>query len=323
MLSRRSFLALTAGAALTAPGLAASSKMTAKERVDRVLKGQDTGRPPFTFWHHFGLEKLPGARHAQATLDFHRKFGTDIVKVMSDYPYPAPAGKWYETKVLANPFPEQLEALQLIKDGLNGEAYFVETVFNPWNQATKISSKEEVLRLMNEDPKALLEALEAIAESEANHAKKAIATGAAGIFLAIDNAQEGILTREQYAKFSEPFDKLILERVSGALLNTLHLHGDKVYVDRFLGKGWAAGAINYSDTGTGVSIAELRKRYAGIIMSGIDFVNYRKLSEADLKKQYQAAWAAAGKKYVVAPGCSVPNESTDAELARLPKAIGV
>src|SRR5262249_6271174 len=140
-----------------------------------------------------------------------------------------PAGKWYEVKVVANPFPEELAALQAIREGLQGEAYFVETIFNAWNQATKISSKEEVVRLMREQPRALLEALEAIAESQANHAKKAIAAGAAGIFLAIDNAQAGILTQEEYARFSEPFDKLILERVSGAPLNTLHLHGDKVY----------------------------------------------------------------------------------------------
>jgi len=301
--------------------LAAPAKMTPTERVDRALRGHDVDRTPFSFWHHFGLEKLPGAKHAKATLEFHRTFNTDLVKVMSDYPYPKPEEKWFQTKVLANPFPAQLDALQLIHEGLAGEAYFLETIFNPWNQATKISSKEEVMRLMREDPKALLETLEAIAESEANHAKKAVAIGAAGIFLAIDNAQDGVLTQEEYAKFSEPFDKLILERVSGAPLNTLHLHGDKVYLDRFL-KGWSATVINYSNFGTGVGIAEVREKYSGVIMAGLDEVNFRKLTSADLKKQCDAARAAAGPKFVLAPGCSVPNDSTSAELSRLPKLLG-
>jgi uroporphyrinogen decarboxylase len=316
MLSRRRFFYLIAGAAWAAP-----PKLSSKERVDRALRGQDVDRTPFTLWHHFGLEKFPGERHAKATLEFHRKFRTDLVKVMSDYPYPKPAGKWYETKVLANPFPAQLDALQIIRDGLKGEAYFVETIFNSWNQATKISSKEEVMRLMREDPRTLLETLEAISESQANHAKKAIASGAAGIFLAIDNAQDGILTRQEYAKFSEPFDKLILERVSGAPLNTLHLHGDKVYVDHFL-KGWPASVINYANIETGVGISDVRKKYGGVLMSGLEFVNYRKLTEADLKKQYEAAKAAAGKKFILAPGCSVPNDSTDAELSRLAGILG-
>jgi uroporphyrinogen decarboxylase len=316
MLSRRKFFYLSAGAALAAP-----AKMTSRERVDRALRGQDVDRTPFTLWHHFGLEKLPGERHAKATLEFHRKFRTDLIKVMSYYPYPKPAGKWYETRILASPFPEQLEALQLIREGLNGRAYFLETIFNPWNQATKISSKEEVMRLMREDPRKLLGALEAIAESEANHASKAIAAGAAGIFLAIDNAQDGILTRQEYAKFSEPFDKLILERVDSAPLNTLHLHGDKVYVDHFL-KGWSASVVNYANIETGVSIADVRKQYDGVIMSGLEFVNYRKLSEADLRKQYEGARGPAGKKFILAPGCSVPNDSTDQELSRLAGIVG-
>ncbi len=315
MFSRREFLYLAAASAVGAP------KMSSKERVDRALKGQDVDRNPFTFWHHFGLEKSPGDRHAQATLELHRKFHTDLVKVMSDYPFPKPPGNWYELKVANNPFPEQLRALELIREGLHGEAYFVETIFNPWNVAEKLSSKEDVLQLKAENPKALQAALEAIAESEANHARKAVAAGASGIFLAIANAQDGIMTPEDYAKFSEPFDRLILDAVSGAPLNILHLHGDKVYVEHFV-KGWPAAAINYSNFGTGKPAAAVRSTYDGVLMTGLDERNFCKLSEADLRKQWDAAREAAGKKFILAPGCSVPNDCTDEELMRLPKVVG-
>lgn len=315
MLTRRQFVYLTAAAA------AAAVKLTSRQRVDRALEGRDVDRPPFSLWHHFGLEKLPGDKHAQATLDFHRQFHTDLVKVMSDYAYPASAGKWYELKVVDNPFPEQLRALELIRIGLGSQAYFVETIFNPWNVAEKLSSKEEVLRLKAENPKALETALEVIAESEANHARKAVASGAAGIFLAIANAQDGILTPEDYARFSEPFDRLVLNAASGARLNILHLHGDKVYLARFV-KGWPAAAINYSNFGTGTAVAQMRAMYDGVLMSGIDERNYRRLSEADLRKQCDAARDAAGKKFILAPGCSVPNDSSDAELLRLAEVVG-
>ncbi len=317
MFSRRHFLTVSAAGALAA----ATQKMTGKQRVDRALKGQDVDRTPFTYWHHFGLEKQPGERLAAATLAFHRQFHTDLVKVMSDYPFPRPAGKWHELKVVNDPFPEQLKALALIRDGLKGQAYFLETIFNPWNVAEKMSTPEEVARLKQEDPKALLAALEAIAESEASHARKAIAAGAAGIFLAIANAQDGIMTQDDYAKFSEPFDKLILEAASGAPLNTLHLHGDKVYLDRFT-KGWHVTAINYSNFGTGRPIAEMRAKFDGVLMAGIDEKNFRQLSEDDMRKQAQAARAAAGKKFILTPGCSVPNDSTDDELMRLVKVTG-
>lgn len=315
MLSRRNFLWLSAAGAVAAP------RLTPKERVDRTLRGQDVDRTPFSFWHHFGLQKFPGQRHAQATLEFHRKFHTDLVKVMSDYPYPKPAGAWYQLKVLDNPFPEQLRALELIRDGLGGRAYFVETIFAPWTVAENLSSKQDVLQLKAEKPSVLLEALEAIAESEANHAKKCVATGAAGIFLAIANAQDGILSREEYAKFSEPFDRMILQAVSEAPLNTLHLHGEKVYLDRFV-KGWPASIINYSPYATRVGFSEIRKRYEGTLMGGLDERNYRQSTESDLRQQWEAARHAAGKRFILAPGCSVPNESTDGELMRLVKVLG-
>ena len=106
MLTRRHLLYLSAAAAAAAP------RMSSRQRLDSALRGEAVDRAPFTFWHHFGLEKFPGERHAQATLDFHRRFRTDLVKVMSDYPYPKPKGKWYELNVQANPYPEQVRALE-------------------------------------------------------------------------------------------------------------------------------------------------------------------------------------------------------------------
>jgi uroporphyrinogen decarboxylase len=301
--------------------MAVTGKLTSKERVNRALQGADVDRPPFSLWHHFRLQDFPGERHAAATLEFHRKFRTDIVKVMSDFPYPKPAGGIEAIKPEANPFPEQLRALDIIREGLAGRNYFVETVFNPYNQAQKTFSKPEVQRLKQEQPQVLLDALEAIAESEVNHVRKALGAGAAGIFLAIDCAVPGVLTPEEYAKFSEPFDRMVLDAASGAHFNILHLHGDKVYLDLFW-KGWPPAVINYESHLTGVDFAAARRQFSGVLMGGVDEVNYRTLSEAEIARQWHAAAAAAGKKYILTPGCSVPDNSTDEELIRLAHVVG-
>lgn len=317
-MQRRTFLL---GSAL-APSLSAAVSLSAKERVNRALSGKEPDRPPFTFWHHFGLQNQPPAKHAQATLDFQRKFRIDVVKVMSDFPYPKGKGaRWYELKEEKSPFPAQLEALKIIKDGLGGEKHYLETIFNPYNQATKISSKAEVRSLMREKPEALLAALEVIAKSEANHARAAVAQGASGVFLAIDNAQDGILTREEYKKFSEPFDRMVLDAVKGAPMNTLHLHGDKVYLDLFAA-GWPAAIISYSPHATGVSIAEYRKRYPGVLMAGLDERTIRSADRTKLKQWYGQSALPAGNKWICAPGCSVPDDSTDEELQRISQMFG-
>ena len=316
MFSRRTFF-LSSAAAIALRG----ATLTSKERVDRALKGEDVDRSPFSFWHHFLDESQTGEEHARSTLEFHQKFHTDLVKVMSDYPYPKPKAEWYVLREEKDPFPRQIRALEAIRDGLSGKAYFVETIFNPWNVAEKLSSPAEVRRLQREKPQALLDALEAIAKSEANHARRSVAAGAAGIFLAIANAQDGVQPQADYAKFSEPFDRMVLEAVRSAPLNILHLHGDKVYLDRFY-RGWPAAGINYSAHGTGVGIAQAREKYSGVILGGLDEVNYRKLGKLDLKRQWIEARQAAGKKFILAPGCSVPNDSTDEELLQLPKLFG-
>jgi uroporphyrinogen decarboxylase len=313
MITRRGFL-------LAVPSLLRGAALSPRERVDRVLRGRQADRTPFTFWYHFGLEKFPGERHAEATLAFHRKFSTDLVKVMSDYPYPKPSGVWYQLKEESNPFPEQIRALELIRDGLAGSAHFIETIFNPWNVAEKLSSKEEVQRLKDERPQALLDALEVIARSEAAHARRAIAAGASGIFLAIANAEEGILSREDYRRFSEPFDKMVLQAVGSAPLNTLHLHGTKVHLDLFY-EGWPAAVFHYDTHGTGVPIGEVRRRFGGVIMGGLDHNRLLSLSESEIRSQWKSARAAAGSKFILAPGCSAPNDSKDEELMRIVRAV--
>ncbi len=301
--------------------LLAASKMTSKERVDRALAGRETDRLPISLWHHFGLESQGPEKHAEATLEFHRRYKTDLVKVMSDFPYPKPAGAWYELKEEPNPFAPQVRALEMIRSGLGGSAHFVETLFNPWNVAEKLSSKEAVIGLKQENPQKLLDALEVIAKSEANHARRALKAGASGIFLAIANAQDGILSKADYAKFSEPFDRMVLKAASGTSLNTLHLHGDKVYVDHFL-KGWPAAAINYGSQETGVSLSSVRKRFGGVILGGIDERDYRTAAVARLKDDAAVAAREAGRKLILTPGCSVPNESTPDELRKLSEAVG-
>jgi uroporphyrinogen decarboxylase len=313
---RRNFL-LASAVAATLRG----ATLTSKQRIDRALEGADVDRSPFSLWHHFLDEAKPGEEDARSTLEFHHKFHTDLVKVMSDYPYPKPKAEWHALHEEKNPFPQQIVVLQKIRDELRGDAYFVETLFNPWKVAENLSSPEEVRRLQHEKPQVLLDALEAIAKSEANHARRSVAAGAAGIFLAIANAQTGYMTPEDYAKFSEPFDRMVLEAVRSARLNILHLHGDKVYLYRFY-DGWPAAAINYSALATGVDISKLRAKYSGVILGGLDEVNYRKLTNLDLKRQWIEARKAAGAKFILTPGCSVPNDSTDQELSILPKMFG-
>jgi uroporphyrinogen decarboxylase len=319
---RRDFLRTATAASLALAGarLGAQATLTSKQRMDRAMAGKDVDRPPFSLWHHFGLTDAQA--HATRTLEFHRAYHTDLVKVMSDFSYPKPAGKWYELAREDNPFPDQLRALELIRTGLNSSAYFIETVFNPWNVAQKLSSKEEVLRLKDEEPQALLDALSVITEAEIRHAKRAYAAGATGVLFSVANALSAEMTVEDYKKFSAPFDKRFLDGVAGAAPhNILHLHVEPSYLSAF--RNFKAPIINYSMHVSGISIAEVRKQFPSwVIAGGIDEVHYRDLQPEAMRHQWRDAAGAAGPKFILTPGCSVPNDSTPEELSRLPKLLG-
>jgi uroporphyrinogen decarboxylase len=329
-ISRRNFIA--AGGLMASLGTqrrrifgASKSQMTKIERVKAVLRAERVDRPPLTFWHHFGLEKMPGEKQAEATLNFYRKFDVDLLKVMSDYPYPLPENldaitefsDWKRFEPLKNPFPEQINALKIIDKELKGKAPFVETVFQSWTVLEKLSSKKTIEQLKREDPSTLKKVLRVISESQGNHARLALDAGAAGIFLAVAAADQSIMDTQEYLKFVRESDLMILDAVKGkGYLNILHIHGNSPHFDTLL--SYPVQAINYSVYGTGVSLSEMKKRFSGTLMGGLDEINIAKLTDDQLKGEIQEAMQAMQqRRLILAPGCSVPNDIADGPLLKV------
>ncbi|MCI0421054.1 MAG: twin-arginine translocation signal domain-containing protein [Acidobacteria bacterium] len=329
-LSRRDFLKLAsvlASASTAGPALLASgrSHMGKVERVRAALRGERVDRVPFTCWHHFGLEKLPGEKHAEATLDFYRKFDVDLLKVMSDSPYPPPEGldkisepeDWQRLEPLKNPFPEQIKALRLINKELKGQALFVETIFQSWNVAEKLSSKKDLAQLKENDPKLFKTVLRAISESQVNHARLALDAGAAGIFLAVSAADHFVTDPQDYVKMGRESDLIILEAVRDkSILNVLHVHGNKPHWDTLV--TYPVQVMNYSAHGTGIGLSDIRRKFTGTLMGGLNEGKIASQMPEELANDVHAATLAMQKRrFILSPGCSVPNDISAEVLLRL------
>jgi uroporphyrinogen-III decarboxylase len=345
-MNRRSFLrsaaAATATLALTKPVFGKTAKaatLTHKERVDRALNGKDLDRPPYTFYHHY---KKPTAQlEAQDHLDFHRSYKTDIVKVMNDFDYPkSTTDKWYELKALDSPFPEQLTTLKIIRDGLNGDAYFIDTIYGPYMTAmllfesepqfAKLGKSEEVRNevisslhdFQKANPDAWHGALEAITQSSLNHIQHIKEIGASGALVSIFNAESKFGSVADYELYSRAYDKRIFDALADTKLSILHLHYlERPYIDQF--KDFNAPVVQYSVKTSGISISEIRRHYSQTIAGGVDEIDYDKLTTSEIRKQWTEAREQAGSKYIAAPGCSVPDASTPAELARFPRSFNI
>ena len=76
--------------------------------------------------------------------------------------------------------------------------------------------------------------------------------------------------------------------------------------------------VQYSVKTSGIPISEVRKQFSQTIAGGVDEIDFDKLTTSEMRKQWTEAREQAGSKYIAAPGCSVPNDSTTCQLARFP-----
>ena len=340
MIRRRGFLqgaAATAGLALAKPLFGRS--LGHKERVNRALRGQELDRPPFTFYHHF---KRPTPQlEAQDHLEFHRAYRTDIVKVMNDFDYPrAMKGNWYELDPVDSPYPDQLKTLQIVRAALNGGADFIDTLYGPYMTAMLLFQRQpqfarpgnsqevtdEVISSLHEfqrtNPDGWHRAMEAITQSTLNHIRHARKTGASGALISVFNAESKFGSVGDYARYSRPYDKRVFETLADTKLTILHLHYlERPYVGQF--RDFPAPVIQYSVRTSGIPITEVRKQFSQPIMGGVDEIDFDRLTVEEMRRQWTQAREQAGSKYIAAPGCSVPDASTPAELMRFPRSLGV
>lgn len=341
MLSRRQFVSIAAaGAALSVARVpfAAPVALSHKERVDRALLGQKVDRPPYSLWHHFN--KPTAEEEARSLVEFHRRYDTDIVKAMNDFDYPrSTTGKWHEITPIDSPYPKQLDTLELVRNGLNGDAYFIDTLFGPYftaqlllgaepEYADKKLSENQLLveasaglqAFQKRSPQAWHDMMGAITESTINHINKAKKIGSSGALVSIMNATEKFNSIEDYEQYSRPYDKQIIDALSDSRLTMLHLHFlDESFIPQF--RDFKAPVINYSVKTSGIPMTTMRANFTQTLAGGVDEIDYNSLSVAEMRREWTTASKQAGAKYIITPGCALPKTSTPQALARLRQSL--
>jgi uroporphyrinogen decarboxylase len=286
------------------------------ERVERALKGEAVDHPPISLWYHFGVQHSSGETFARLTLDFFRHYDLDYLKVMNDYYYPTPAGldsvrtaedlaRFTVFDVERCEWREQFKALRIIGRELKGRAYFLDTVFDPWQSIRRSVAGENMERLAAEHPQALHAALGAVAENLAAYARKSIEIGSAGIFMSLPGAKE-IVSRDIFLEFVKPYALKVFAAVAGlAPLNTAHIHGDELYMDDCL--DLPVNALSWWDRGPhGPAMAYVAERFPGAVMGGIDQSLLTRRSPALLKAHVrEGVGQGAGRRFLLANGCSI------------------
>ena len=321
--------------------------MNKLERVEAALRGAEVDRVPISFWGHDYLKEWSAEGLAEAMLDNYRAYDWDYMKVNPRASYHvedwgavlehstdpdrghtfkrAPVRfpeDWRHLRALEpdrGVLGEQLAALSLIRDGLKGEAPFVQTIFSPLSVAKYLAGNraEPVKESMAGHRRALESALDLISRVFAEYAQACLEAGASGIFFATTGwASSSQVREDEYRTFGIPYDLRVLEAVAGkAPFNILHNCGDSIYFD--LLAAYPVAAISWAATLPGnPTLAEGKRRTGKAVMGGVGEKTTlpEGTPEQVAAEVSQACAQTGGRRVLIAPGCSIPPRTPRANL---------
>ena len=321
--------------------------MNKRERIESALRGEEVDRVPISFWGHNYLKEWKPEGLAEAMLENYRTFDWDYMKVNPRASYhvedwgatlDAPGDPNHSPKFLRAPvrYPdewrslralepdrgvlgEHLDALRLIRDGLRGEAHFVQTVFSPLSIAKYLvgNVSEPVKESMAGHRKALESALDTISRVFSEYVLACIEAGASGIFFATTGwASSENLREDEYRVFGIPYDLRVLEAVAGkAPFHVLHNCGDNIYFD--LLADYPVSAISWASTLPGnPSLADGKKRTGKAVMGGVsEKTTLPDGTPEDVASEVsRAIEETTGSRVLIGPGCSIQPRTPRANL---------
>lgn len=307
--------------------------MSPMERMSAVLGGQQADHPPVSFWYHFPTACRNGSAAVDAHLEHLTRFGLDFLKVMNDNPYPtrrtiATAADLRDLPVLQGDedgYTHQLELIRTLAKELSGQVLITTTLFNAWAILRRLVTPrtsdvqnpprlggslspvdKRMSELLREDRTAVAMALDTIAASQANFAKRCLTAGADGIFLSVrddwvDHEANDAGTYDEIVRIG---DGQILTAVAGAKLNMLHVCGVPRDFDAFA--CYPVHAINWADRAAGPAIGQVIEDMSAIACGGVDNLGTLPNGSPDaVRDEVRDARRQAGTRpIIISPGCT-------------------
>jgi uroporphyrinogen decarboxylase len=306
---------------------------THKERIQACLHNQILDHPPVALWRHFPVDDQEPKSLADATLNFQNTYDFDLVKVTpassfcvrdwgveDEWMGDTEGTRRYNKRIIHDPrdweklsvlepnvthLAGQLGCLRFIRAELGPDTPLLQTIFNPLSQAKNLAGNDLLIAHLRLYPEAVMQGLVTIAETTRRFVEACLDTGIDGIFYAIQHAQAGLLTLEEYQTFGLPYDEKVLEPALELWCNLLHLHGHNVYFS--LLDSLRFQIVNWHDRETFPSLTEAQKVFTGVVCGGMrqDTLVYGDQVQV-LNEAADAIQQTDGKRFILGTGCVVP-----------------
>jgi uroporphyrinogen decarboxylase len=328
--------------------------LTHRERMQACINNDSAiDRTPVALWRHFPVDDQSPETLAAATVDFQRRYDFDLVKVtpassfsLKDWGVEdvweghTEGTRRYTRRVIHQPqdwerltvldphkashLAGQISCLRLLRSLLGPETPMLQTVFSPLAQAKNLAGGDTLIAHLRQYPEAVMKGLANIAETTRRFVEASIETGIDGIFYAVQHAQAGVMTFDEYKTFGLPFDLSTLKPATGLWCNLLHLHGLNVYFQLISHYSSLFSIVNWHDRETYPSLAEAKQQFDGVLCGG---VSQHSIVYAD-NSQVRAEAADAivqtrGRRFLLGTGCVVPVIAPHGNITAVRKSVEV
>ncbi len=324
---------------------------TKRELVLKAFHNEETERIPVGFWFHFlegdefdaGLE-IPELleKNIAGHKKFKEDFDPDFVKIMTDgfFNLPYDFSEINTVKDLSNlkqlpdnhPFFEKnVELVKRVREVFREDTLLFFNVFSPFNQLVgglagksllgRANAVKTFVRFLNEDPEAVENALDIIAEGIGKLLKLVVKEGLAdGIYLSVNNPNRTI-PEQTYKQHIAPSEKKVLafakEQSQDNILHICGYAGNTNILSAY--QDYDVEVVNWAVHAELLGLKEGKEFFGGkAVIGGFgntkDSVLYKGTKE-EVEKYVEDLVREVGKKgIIVGADCTVPS---DIDIERL------
>ncbi|WP_346354776.1 uroporphyrinogen decarboxylase family protein [Azotosporobacter soli] len=316
--------------------------MLKRERLLNAFNNKEVDRVPVGFWFHFLKEEefyqgLEQRDLIEKNIAAHKAFieatDPDFVKIMSDgyflypskvYPTLHSAADLRKLTPLGKDHPwiqGQVRLAKTVVGFLNDTSAFY-NIFAPSTLLRFAIGNEKFIEYFRQDAAAVADALEIIAQDVATLSELIVTeAGAEGIYLSVQNPENGKISYEEYRRYITPSERSVLSRANAVSENNI-LHccgyaGNKN--DLTIWQDYEAKAVNWAVTIENLDLTEGKKLFADkAVIGGFDNRPGKLLhsgTKEEIESFAETIITKAGKiGVIIGADCTVPS---DIELTRL------
>jgi len=288
-----------------------------------LIRSEPLDHPPVLLWKHLRIDEP--RELARRTVRFYRDHQLAAAKLMPDIPLlfeDHALSSWSQVAQLRRFGPieslgravEYVRTVELTRRALDADDVLLVTLFSPLALVGLWCGPAGLREMAEADRQVAHAVLWALAGVVRDLAAACCAAGADGVYYSCWG--QDVLSPDQYAELGVPYDLAGLRGAAGAEFRLLHLHGAvNGGLERYA--SYPVQIVGWSEVESSVALIDGARMLEGKhVMGGIREDRSGPADEA-ARAHIDALVSALGTRFVIAPGCSLPDDTGDLALSSL------